>query len=261
MKIVILNQKGGVGKTTVTVNLAFGLANVGKKTLIIDIDPQAHSSVIYVSEVLKEETVGRLFQNKNFDIEQIIQKTSVIIDENGEDKKGIVKNLFIIPSNIHLASIAESITFKTYREKILHNHLKKINKEYDYILIDCPPTLNVLTINAIFTADFICIPTNYSKYSLDGISDLFESITEIKESKNYGYKILRNIKDVRSSRTNEVIENQLINFKDNLFKTIIRRTESINQSQMLNLPVSIFDPKSTGADDFFNLTKEVLKHG
>lgn len=261
MKIVILNQKGGVGKSTITVNMGYGLAKASKKTLIVDLDPQAHSTVIYVPEVTREKTVNELFLNKNFDVTRVINPAVVMLDNDEDDQASEIENLSIIPSNIHLAASSESIISRTHREKILHNHLKKIENKFDYILIDCPPTLGVLTVNAIYTADLILIPTSYSKYSLDGISDLFTSIAEVKESDNYDYRILRSIKDSRSSRTNAVIEQALENFQDNLLKTIIRRNEAINQAQMVDQPVFVFDPKSAGAKDFDSLTSEIINYG
>jgi chromosome partitioning protein len=258
MKIVILNQKGGVGKSTITVNLGYGLAHAGKKTLIIDLDPQAHSTVIYSSEIPKDKTVSNLFLDKNPSVSNVVREAVIIRDVDGEDKPVQMENLFIIPSNIHLAASSESIISRIHREKILHNHLARIEDRFDFILIDCPPTLGVLTINAVYTGDLILIPTNYSKYSLDGISDLFDVVSEVKQRKDYQYKILRNLKDIRSKRTNEVIEEQLKRFEDNLFDTIIRRSEAINQAQMMNLPIYVFEPKSTGSEDFDSLSKEIL---
>lgn len=258
MKIVILNQKGGVGKSTITVNLGYGLAQAGKKTLIIDLDPQAHSTVIYSSEIPKDSTVSNIFLDKNPSVSNVIREAVIIRNVDGEDKPVKVDNLFIIPSNIHLAASSESIISRIHREKILHNHLARLENKFDFILIDCPPTLGVLTINAVYTGDLILIPTNYSKYSLDGISDLFDVVSEVKQSKDYQYRILRNLKDARSKRTNEVIEEQLKRFEDNMFDTIIRRSEAINQAQMMNLPIYMFDPKSTGSEDFDSLSKEIL---
>ena len=257
MKIIILNQKGGVGKSTVTVNLGYGLAGKNKKTLIIDLDPQAHSTVIYMPSI-PSVNINGLFDNRKADIAKLIYPAAVVSDTEKEEKAAEVKNLSVIPSDIRLAASSEAIITRTYREKILDSHLKKIEKNFDYILIDCPPTLGVLTVNAIYTADLILIPTNYGKYSLDGISDLFRVIAEVKESESYDYKILRNMKDARSRRTNEVIEERLSRFGERLFKTVIRRCEVINQAQMINQPVFIFDPKSAGTEDFTALTKEVL---
>lgn len=257
MKIIIINQKGGVGKSTVTVNLGYGLAAKKKKTLIIDLDPQAHSTVIFMPSI-PSENINELFGNLKTDITTIIHPAKVVRNTDKEEQETVIRNLSVIPSDIRLAASSESVITRIHREKILDNHLKKIGKRFDYILMDCPPTLGVLTLNAIYTADLILIPTNYSKYSLDGISDLFRVIAEVKESDSYDYKILRNMKDARSKRTNEVIEEQLNQFGERLFGTIIRRSEVINQAQMTNQPVSVFDPGSAGAKDFAALTKEVL---
>lgn len=167
----------------------------------------------------------------------------------------------IIPSNIHLAITAEQITTKIHREKLLHNHLKKIEKDFDFIIIDCPPTVNVLTINAIYTSDMILIPTIYGRYSLDGIADLFKSIEDVKESSDFKYMILRNARDSRNKLSNVFVEEQLEPYRKNLLKAVIRRNEAINQAQMNNEPVMVFDPRSCGAEDFKELTEEILRYG
>ena len=251
MRITVLNQKGGVGKSTISVNLSYGLAQMGKRVLVLDVDPQAHSSIIYCAEEpIKENTVKELFLDRRFDITDAIRPAVV----NGEP----VPHLSIVPSNIHLAAAAEQVVTKTHREKLLANHLKKVENSFDFVLFDCPPTLGVLTINAIFAADLILIPTTYGKYALDGIADLFQSIAEVKESASFDYRILRNAYDARNRISNEFIESQLKPFKDGLLQTVIRKSEPINQAQMNNELVYTFSPKSNGTEDFQALTREII---
>jgi chromosome partitioning protein len=168
--------------------------------------------------------------------------------------------LKIIPSDIKLAAVIEQISGALYREKILENHLDKIKNNFDYVLLDCPPTLGILAVNAIYCANSIIIPTSYGRYSLDGMADLLDIIKEIKDGQQYKYFILKNLYEKRNSQTNKFINEQLELLKDKTFATIIRKNEAINQAQIINLPVQIFNSSSKGAQDFNLLTEEVIHY-
>jgi len=252
MKIAILNQKGGVGKTTVTINLGHGLASASKRTLVIDTDPQANASSIFFDSVNGGNTINELFIRKGFDIRGAIYPANIAGQE--------VKNLFILPAGKKLDDIEQQITTKINRQKLLDGHLRDVQADYDFVIIDCRPTLGPFSENAIYTSDLILIPTNCSKFSLDGISDLFSKVKDVKETENYRYKILRNLYDLRATQSNTVINSELNRFRDNLLKTIIRRSEPINQAQMSEETVFTFAPSSNGTKDFKSLVKEILSH-
>ena len=181
---------------------------------------------------------------------------NIIVDAEVSDKK--IDTLNVIPSNIKLATIIEQISGTLYREKILKNHLDKIEDVYDYIILDCPPTLGMLAINAIYCANSIIIPTTFGRYSLDGMADLLGAITEIKDGQDYKYFIVKNLYEKRNSQTNKYINKQLESLEEHTFITTIRKNEAINQAQITNLPVQVFNPASKGAQDFNLLTEEVL---
>ena len=255
MKVAIINQKGGVGKTTVSVNLAYGLASAGKRTLVIDLDSQANTSVIFCPEIPREGNVADIFDRRTSDIRPLIRPAEV--------KGQRVANLGIIPSHIHLARSAERMIAQHYRERRLHQALEKVAREYDFILLDCPPNLGIITVNAIYTADHILIPTTYGRYALDGIADLFASIEEIREGQERSCQvhILRNAFDPRTRTTNDYIERELDHVRAQVLTPVIRKSEAINQAQISGEPVASFDAKGHGAEDFAALTQEVLRHG
>ena len=247
--ISIINQKGGVGKTTLTVNLGYYLAYKNKKVLLIDMDPQAHSTIIYGSPEVQYTVSNILLKDKT-------HPKNLIYNAKVEGKN--IPNLFLIPSNIRLAIAAEQLSSRVHREKILFKFLKELQDDYDYILIDCPPTLGVLAINCIYTSDFFLIPIVYSRYALDGVSDLFSTIDEVKENIKYNYRIVRNAYDSRTTQTNKFIETELKSSGIKLIKTKVRKSESINQAAISGKPILLFDSKSRGSEDFMSLSEEII---
>jgi len=253
--IAILNQKGGTGKTTTAINLSSGLAYEGKKTLLIDIDPQNHSTIGLGIEIENQNSsISKVLSNSGSPLKKIITKT-------------YIKNLNIVPSHISLARIAEQMYTKLYKEATLNKAIQPIKNEYDYIIIDCPPNLGVLTINALFTSDLLIVPCQMSRYSLDGLSDLMDVVRAVKytwdkKDKNISYlRILLTMFDVRNKITNEFILKELEPFKDRIFKTKIMKNEALNQAQIAQKSIFDFDPKSKGTKNYRELTKEVLNYG
>lgn len=250
--LAIINQKGGVGKSTISVNLSYGLHLKKKKILLIDLDPQSHSSCIYCPDILGNKTISEAFIDKKMDIRKLIVPAQV--------HKEAINGLDIIPSNIKLATVSEQLNQTIYREMILQKHLEKVQDVYDYIVLDCPPTLGLLAINAIFCAHSIIVPTGFSRYSLDGMADLLSAVNEVKGHNEASFFILKNLYEKRNTQTNKYINDQLDTLKDRTFATVIRKNEAINQAQIAEMPVQVFAPGSKGAQDFDLLTEEVLHY-
>ena len=248
--IAIINQKGGVGKTTTSINLAVGLVEQGKRVLLIDLDPQAHSTIGLGVEPGNYQTALHdiLISKKNMR-ESVVEINSVA-------------GLGIVPSHIRLDKSEQLLAPEMFRESRLKKALKGLGTEYDFAIIDCRPTLGVLTVNALYASDLIVVPCDMSRYALEGFADLMETIDNVKNSlpndKATFIRILLTKFDKRKTVSNDWIMEQLKDYNNLLFETKIRHTEALNQAQMATLSIFQFSPKSPGAEDYRNLTQEFL---
>lgn len=247
--MAIANQKGGVGKTTTTINLAAALAEKGKRVLIIDMDPQGNtSSGLGIDKDELEMTVYQLMiGNNSFD--ECVQKD-------------IFENLDVLAANVNLAGIEIETMDMEDRSYILSNIINKIRDQYDFIIIDCPPSLNSLTINAMTTADSVLVPIQCEYYALEGLSQLIYTINLVKDRLNPRLCINGVVFTMYDGRTNlsmQVIENVRNNLNQTIYNTIIPRGVRLAEAPSHGLPITKYDSRSTGAKAYLALADEVIE--
>ena len=249
--IVIANQKGGVGKTTTAINLSASLADLGKKILVIDTDPQGNtSSGLGVEKNEVENTVYELLIGETT-IEECIQKE-------------VFENLDIISSNINLAAAEIELTGFEEKEFILKKAVDQVRADYDFIIIDCPPSLNTLTINAMCAADTVLVPIQCEYYALEGLSQLMNTVELVRDRLNPNLEIEGVVFTMYDARTNlslQVVENVKANLDQKIYKTIIPRNVRLAEAPSYGMPITKYDPRSTGAEGYRLLAEEVIHRG
>lgn len=249
--IVIANQKGGVGKTTTSINLSASLAELGQKVLVIDIDPQGNTtSGLGVEKDEMENTVYELLLGECTLDEAIIHD--------------VFDNLDLIPSNINLAAAEIELIGIDNKEFILKTALDEVRDNYDFILIDCPPSLNMLTINSMSAADTVLVPIQCEYYALEGLSQLMHTINLVKDRLNPDLEmegVVFTMYDARTNLSLQVVENVKNNLNQTIYKTIIPRNIRLAEAPSHGLPINIYDSKSTGAESYRLLAEEVIHRG
>lgn len=247
--IAIANQKGGVGKSTTAINLSACLAEKGQKVLTIDIDPQGNTtSGLGIEKEELENTIYELLIGE-CDLEDCLIPTNY-------------ENLFLIPSNVNLAGAEIELIGLERKEFILKEQIDKIRDQYDYIIIDCPPALSMLTINAMTTANTVLVPIQCEYYALEGLSQLMHTIDLVQERLNPDLEIEGIVFTMYDARTNlslQVVENVKRNLHQSIYKTIIPRNVRLAEAPSHGLPINIYDSRSAGAESYRLLAEEVMR--
>lgn len=247
--IAVANQKGGVGKTTTSINLSSALAEKGKKVLVIDADPQGNTTSGFGIE--KNELENTIY-------ELLLGECTV------EDciVKDVVEGVSILPSNVNLAAVEVELIDANKREYILKKEIDWVKDKYDYIMIDCPPSLSMLTINAMTTADSVLVPIQCEFYALEGLSQLIYTVNLVKERLNPDIEmegVVFTMYDARTNLSMQVVENVKSVLNQRIFNTVIPRNVRLAEAPSFGMPINKYDPKSAGAESYSKLADELIR--
>ena len=247
--IAVANQKGGVGKTTTAVNISTILAKRGKKVMLIDADPQGNASSGLGLEKEVENSLYDVLINE-VEINQTLQNTDI-------------KNLKVCPSNMNLAGAEVELVSQMSREQRLKEKIDEIREDYDYILIDCPPSLGLITLNAFTASNSVLIPVQCEYYALEGLGQLLNTINLVKKHLNKELEIegaVLTMYDMRTNLSNQVVREVNRYFGDKVYKTVIPRNIKLSEAPSYGMPITLYDEKSKGARAYEKLAREILKN-
>lgn len=249
--VAIVNQKGGVGKSTTAVNLSAYLAQAGFEVLLLDLDPQGNaSSGLGLNSDRREQCIyNALTEGKP--VRELVAKTEV-------------EHLFAVPASIQLVGAEIELVSAMARENRLKTAIADVREEYDYIIIDCPPSLGLLTVNALVAAEEVLIPIQCEYYALEGLSKLLESIRLVQKQLNPNLSIagvLMTMHDPRTKLSGQVVEEVVKYFQDKVYRTIIPRSVRLSEAPSFGQPISVYDASSKGAEAYQDLAKEVIERG